>query len=100
MNTLEIVFGNTSYNNLKKCNLKNSNILMINTLLNIGDISNISNYKIIIPNKLYLDSKNNNIKEETNIILDNINKKNKTRVWTSKENIYSYLIMLYISDTL
>lgn len=98
MKTLEIVFGNTSYNNLKKCNLKNSNILMINTLLNVGDISNISNYKIIIPNELYLDSKNNNIKEETNIILDNINKKNKIRVWTSIENIYSYLIMLYISD--
>ncbi len=98
MKTLEIVFGNSSYNNLKKCNLKNSNILMINTSFNIGDISNISNYKIIIPNELYLDSKNNNIKEETNIILNSINKKNKIRVWTSKENIYSYLIMLYISD--
>ncbi|MGM9881908.1 MAG: DUF3658 domain-containing protein [Bacilli bacterium] len=93
-----MVFGNYCYKTIKNSKLGNQNILMINTLLNIGDLSNIKNYEIKIPKELYLDKNNNCIKEETNVIIDNINKMNIIRVWTGHNDIYSYLIMLFVSS--
>lgn len=96
MNTLEVVFGNSCYNTMKKSKLNNNDILMFNILFNIGDLSNVENFKIEIPKQLYFEDGNNNFKYEYNIIVDNIKKKNKIRVWTSRNHIYSYLVMLYI----
>lgn len=98
MKTLEIVFGNSCYLTMMKSKLNVNDILMINILLNVGDISNINNYKINIPKELCLDNKNNNVKEEVAIIIDNIKQKNKIRIWTSKKEVYSYLIMLFVSN--
>lgn len=98
MKTLEIVFGDSGSNLLKKINLINSDILMINMLFNVGDLSNISNYIIDIPKELCFSEKNYCVKEETYKIIDNINKRNKIRVWSGHKNIYSYLILLYISS--
>jgi hypothetical protein len=95
METLEIVFGHSCYYTMKKSNL-NNNILIFNTIFNVGDLSNIKNYKIKIPDELYFEEKNVNFKNEYNIIVDNIKSKNKIRVWTGREDIYSYLIMLYV----
>ncbi len=97
-NILEIVFGNTCYRTIKNSKLGNHNILMINALLNIGDLSNIKNYKIKIPKELHFYKNNQCLKKETNIIIDNINKKNIIRVWTGHNHIYSYLIMLFVSS--
>lgn len=98
MKTLEIVFGDSSNNLLKKVNLVNSDILMINMLFNVGDLSNISNYIIDVPKKLCFSKKNYCVKGETYKIIDNINKKNKIRVWSGHRDIYSYLILLYVSS--
>ena len=98
MKTLEIVFGDSSNNLLKKVNLVNSDILMINMLFNVGDLSNIFNYIIDIPKELCFSKKNYCIKEETYKIIDNINKRNKIRVWSGHRDIYSYLILLYVSS--
>lgn len=98
MKTLEIVFGNSSNNLLNKINLENSDILMINMLFNVGDLSNISNYIIDIPKELSFSKKNYCVKEETYTIINNINKKNKIRVWSGHRDIYSYLILLYVSS--
>ena len=100
MKTLEIVFGDSSSNILKKINLKDSDILKINTLFNVGDLSNISSYIINIPKDLCFDEKNYSIKEETDKIIDSINRRCKIRVWTSHNDIYSYLIMLYVSSVI
>ncbi len=100
MRTLEIVFGDSSYNILKKINLKDSDILKINILFNVGDLSNISNYIINIPKDLCFDEKNYSIKEETDKIIDSINRRYKIRIWTSHKDIYSYLIMLYVSSVI
>ena len=62
----------------------------------MGDLSNIENYKIKIPEQLCLEDKNINFKKEYDVIIYNIKQKNKIRVWTGKNDIYSYLIMLYI----
>lgn len=93
---LEVVFGNSIYYTIKKSALGNDNILMFNALFNIGDLSNIENFEINIPEELYFEKNNVNFKKEYDIIIDNMKKKNKIRVWTSREDIYSYLIMLYL----
>ena len=95
METFEIVFGHSCYCTMKKSNL-NNDILIFNAIFNVGDLSNIKNYKIKIPDELYFEEKNANFKNEYNIIVDNIKSKNKIRVWTGRKDIYSYLIMLYV----
>lgn len=95
METFEIVFGHSCYYTMKKSNL-NNDILIFNAIFNVGDLSNIKNYKIKIPDELYFEEKNANFKNEYNIIVDNIKSKNKIRVWTGRKDIYSYLIMLYV----
>ena len=95
MNTLEIIFGKSCYYTMKNSKL-NDNVLMLNVLFNVGDLSNYKNYKISIPKELCLEDKNVNFEQEYNVIVDNINKKNKIRVWTGRKDIYSYLVMLYI----
>lgn len=98
MKNFEIVFGNSCYHTMKNSNLENSNIIMIDIPFNVGDLSHITDYKITIPEELYIKSNTNSLKEITNTIIDNINKKNNIRVWTSHKDIYSYLMMLYISQ--
>lgn len=95
METFEIVFGHSCYCTMKKSNL-NNDILIFNAIFNVGDLSNIKNYKIKIPDELYFEEKNVNFKNEYNIIVNNIKSKNKIRVWTGRKDIYSYLIMLYV----
>lgn len=96
MNTLEVVFGNSCYNTMKNSSLNNNNILIFNALFNIGDLSNIKNYIIKVPENLPTEERNTNFKNEHDIIINNIKSKNKIRVWTGRQDIYSYLIMLYI----
>ena len=95
METLEIVFGYSCYHTMTKSGISN-NILMMNVLFNVGDLSNIENFKIKIPKQLCNEEGNSNFKQEYNIIIDNIKQKNKIRIWTGRNDIYSYLIMLYI----
>lgn len=57
MKTLEIVFGNSCYYTMKDSKL-NDNILMINVLFNVGDLSNYKNHKISIPDDLCMEEKN------------------------------------------
>lgn len=97
MKTLEIVFGNSCYHTLRNSKIDND-ILMINILFNVGDLSNIENYNIKIPKELCLDEKNDNVLNEVTKIIENINKNNKIRVWSGRNDIYSYLIMLFISS--
>ena len=77
--TLEIVFGDTCSNIMKKSSMNKNTILTFNLRLNVGDISRIDDNIL-------------------NIIVNNIDRNNKIRVWTSKKDIYSYLLMLYISS--
>lgn len=95
-NVLEVVFGNSIYHTIKKSILGNNNILMFNVLFNIGDLSNIKNFEINIPKELCFEKNNINFKKEYDYFIDNIKRKNKIRIWTSKKDIYSYLIMLYL----
>ena len=95
MNTLEVVFGNSCYYTMKESKISD-NILMFNAKLNVGDLSNVENCKIQIPMELCCEEKNTDFKKEHNIIVDNIIKKNKIRVWTGRKDIYSFLVMLYI----
>lgn len=59
--------------------MNKNTILTFNLRLNVGDISRIDDNIL-------------------NIIVNNIDRNNKIRVWTSKKDIYSYLLMLYISN--
>ena len=97
MDTLDIVFGNSCYSTLKNSQL-NNNILMFNVKFNVGDLSNIENFIIKIPEKLYFERSDVYFKEEYDTIINNIINKNKIRIWTGRKDIYSYLIMLYISS--
>lgn len=97
MDTLDVVFGNSCYSTLKNSQL-NNNILMFNVKFNVGNLSNIENFNIKIPEKLYFERNDVYFKEEYDTIIKNIINKNKIRIWTGRKDIYSYLIMLYISN--
>lgn len=98
MKTLEVVFGNSLLITMKESKLNSNNILLFNALFNVGDLSDIDNYNIMVPKELRNEEKNYYIKNETETIINNIKEKNKIRVWTGRNDIYSYLIMLYISN--
>lgn len=98
MKTLEVVFGNSLLITMKESKLNSNNILLFNALFNVGDLSDIDNYNIMVPRELRNEEKNYYIKNETETIINNIKEKNKIRVWTGRNDIYSYLIMLYISN--
>lgn len=96
MDILEIVFGDSFCYWMKKGKLGNHNVLMMKPLFNVGDLSNVKRCKIKIPKELCLEKENANFKKEVKVIINNIKKKNKIRVWTCRNDIYSYLVMLYI----
>lgn len=96
MNVLNIVFGRSCYSTMKKSKLNNEGILMFNVKFNVGDLSNVVNHKIKIPEELYFEESDANFENEYNTIIDNIIKKNKIRVWLGRKDIYSSLIMLYV----
>lgn len=96
MNVLNIVFGRSCYSTMKKSKLNSESILMFNVKLNVGDLSNVVNHKIKIPEELYFEESDANFENEYNTIIDNIMKKNKIRVWVGRKDIYSSLIMLYV----
>lgn len=98
MNVLEIVFGHSCYYTMKRSNLSSNNIIMFNVLFNISDLSNVENFRVKIPEQLFFEEKNINFKEEYDIIINNIKEGNKIRIWTSRKDIYSYLLMLYVCN--
>lgn len=74
MNTLDIVFGNSCYQTIKNSKINNE-VLMINALFNIADLSNIENFEITIPQELYFEKSNIYFKDEYDIIISNIKKR-------------------------
>ena len=79
MNVLNIVFGRSCYSTMKKSKLNSESILMFNVKFNVGDLSNVVNHKIKIPEELYFEESDHNFENEYNTIIDNIIKKNKYR---------------------
>ena len=98
MKPLEIVFGNSCYMSMKESLLKNNDILVFNLLLNVGNLSKISDNKINIPKELRREQGNYLCKKEISIVNNAILGKQKIRIWTSNYNVYSFLIMLYICN--
>lgn len=98
MKTLEIIFGNSCNSEMQKSKLNKNSILLINALFNVGDLSTISDYIIGVPKDLCQEEKNYFIKNEVDIIINNIKLGNKIRVWTSNNDTYSYLVLLYVSS--
>lgn len=98
MKTLEIIFGNSCNSAMQKSKLNKNSILLINALFNVGDLSTISDYIIGVPKDLCQEEKNYFIKNEVDIIINNIKLGNKIRVWTSNNDTYSYLVLLYVSS--
>ncbi len=98
MDILEIVFGDSCYKSMQESSLGKNEILMFNVLFNVGDLSNIDDYKIGIPEDIIVSENNYNFEKEFMAINSAIKNKKKIRVWTSHYNVYSYLIMLYVSS--
>lgn len=96
MKNLEVVFGHSLYKTMTESKLKENDILMFQTLFNVGDLSKVENYKIEIPKELYYDEANCIFQKEIKVIEESIQKKQKIRIWTSHTHIYSYLLFLYM----
>ena len=97
MNTLEVVFGDSCYLTMKNSKLNNNDILMFNVLFNIGDLSNVENFKTKIPKQLCFENKNTSFKYTYDTIINNIKKGNKikTNLTTSL-----FLVSIYYSQKL
>lgn len=94
MNTLEIVFGYSCEWSMRQGCF--DNILMFNTLFNIGSLKKVAEYEIEPPPEICYEEKNYLFEQEVKVLKEAIKNKAKIRIWTSHYDSYSYLVFLYV----
>lgn len=104
----EVVFGDSLYGEINKSKFaKNNSIIKFDMLLSICDLSNINKnilslndeYCSLISSELIYDVCNTYSLESIIIKLgEAINNKNKIRIWTTHDQIDSYLMFLYVCN--
>ena len=98
-NVIEVIFGDSTFFTMSNSSLNLNKIIKFNTLFSIGDVSNINNYKIIVPREIFNKSIynfGNEMKAFTNFIKTN----QKIRIWTSKKDSDCYILLLYLCNYL
>lgn len=89
---LEIVSSKSCSYSMKKSKLNKDNILELELLLSISDLSKINNFEIDFPNNIFNKSHSINFKDKIN----RIKKENDIRIWASHKDTNSYLTLLYL----
>lgn len=96
---IEIIFGDSTYFTMSKSKLNMNKIIKFNTLFSIGDISNISNDSICVPKEIFKENFYDFSKEMR--LLDSFIKNNKKiRIWTSRNDSDSYILLTYLCNYL
>ena len=96
----EIIYGDSAFYSINKSNLNKNNIIKFDTVFSIADLSNIENYEIYLPKKIYLEDVIYSFKPEMNKLDNSIENNHKIRIWCSHKEINSYLLFLFICNYL
>lgn len=98
--TTEIIYGDSTFGSMSKSKLNKNEIIKFDTIFSIADLSNIENYEIYLPKKIYLENIIYNFKSRIDELNKSIKNKNKIRIWSSHKEINSYLLLLYLCNYL
>ena len=96
----EIIYGDSAFYSINKSNLNKNNIIKFNTMLSIADLSNIDNYEMYLPKKIYLEDAIYSFKSEMNELDNSIANHHKIRIWCSHKEVNSYLLLLFMCNYL
>lgn len=98
--TTEIIYSDSTVGSMSKSKLNKNEIIKFDTIFSIADLSNIENYEIYLPKKIYLENIIYNFKSRIDELNKSIKNKNKIRIWSSHKEINSYLLLLYLCNYL
>ena len=97
-NITEIVFGDTAYQVMSKSKLNKNQIIKFNTVFSVADISLIDEFKTILPVDIYKEKILYDFRKSIDKLNASIKCNNKVRVWCSKDDSDSYILLTYICN--
>lgn len=97
-NITEIIFGDSTYYTMSKSKLSQNLIIKFNTTFSVADLSDINDFKIILPEKIYKEEIIYSFINQISELEESIKKKNKIRVWCSYQEADSYILLAYMAN--
>lgn len=106
-NIIEVVFGDSLCHEIKISKFsKNNKIIKFDSLFSICDLSNIdkcvvtlnSEYCDLISSEIYDINNTYSLKNINNELEESVKNNNKIRIWTTHNQIDSYLMFLYVCN--
>lgn len=96
----EIVFGNSLYFTMKNSKLKENEIILFNTIFSIGDLKDIDKFKIYVPKDIIESMQVYDFSKEIKKLNNAVKNGNKIRIWCSRQDSDSYILLAYICNYL
>jgi len=98
--TTEIIFGNSLYNTMISSKLKENEIILFNTIFSIGNLKDIDEFKIYVPEEIIKSIQVYDFSEQINELNEAVKNNSKIRVWCSYQDSDSYILLTYICNYL
>ncbi len=89
---IEIVHGHSLFHTMKKSALNQHKIILLNTRFSIADLNFLDHFKVILSKEIYSEDNEYTFLDE---ILE-IKKSKDIRIWCSKQEADSYLLLMYL----
>lgn len=96
----EIVFGNSIYFTMKNSKLNENEIILFNTIFSIGDLRDIDKFKIYVSKDIIESMQVYYFSKEINELNNAVKNGNKIRIWCSRQDSDSYILLVYICNYL
>lgn len=96
----EIVFGNSMYFTIKNSKLKENEIILFNTIFSIGDLKDIDKFKIYVSKEIIESMQVYDFSKEIKKLNNAVKNGNKIRIWCSRQDSDSYILLVYICNYL
>lgn len=94
-NIVDILYGASATYTYKKSNINNL-IIEFDTIFSIANLDNIDNFKLTYPHELFDDY---DFSKEMNL-LDSLIKDKRVRIWCSRKDADSYILLCYLCNYL
>ena len=96
----EIVFGNSMYFTMKNSKIKENEIILFNTIFSIGDLKDIDKFKIYVSKEIIESMQVYDFSKEIKKLNNAVKNGNKIRIWCSRQDSDSYILLVYICNYL
>ena len=100
MKKLNIIYGASTLVSMEKSDFLNNKIIEFDTVFSIADLSAVDKYEIALPKDIYQTEINYSFKDKIKVLDYAIANNEDIRVWTSRYEINSYLLFVYICNYL